>query len=228
MELDETSNDSTISYLSDCDNESCFLYCTDFIEPPKFEELQPKINNIISSVNLGCALNLKNISQKFKNAEYNINKTSTIILKSKNSKIIGTLFSDGKMICSGGKTAKEAKIACNKFCKIVKKLGYKVELKDFKIQNIIISYDVQFKILLRELYNKLSNLLNNNYVKYNNEMFPSVIIYIDEYKIYITIFESGKVILSGGKKRKDIEDVFRNIYPILIESKATTEKEDKQ
>ena len=87
MELDEISNDSTISYLSDNNTDSCFIYDTqDYIPPPIFEDLQPKINNIISSANLGCRLNLKNISLKFKNAEYNTNKTLTISLKSKNSK----------------------------------------------------------------------------------------------------------------------------------------------
>ncbi len=158
MELDEISNDSTISYLSDNNTDSCFIYDTqDYIPPPTPEDLQPKINNIISSANLGCRLNLKNISLKFKNAEYNTNKTLTISLKSKNSKFTGTLFSNGKMICSGGKITSEAKTACSKFCKIVKKLGYKVELKDFKIHNIIMSYDVQFKISLNDLYDKLTN-----------------------------------------------------------------------
>ena len=231
MDLDEMSSDSTISYLSANDDECCFLYETEnFISPPKFEELQPKINNIISSVNLGCTLNLKNISQKIKNAEYNANKTSTIILKSKKSKIKGTLFSDGKMICSGGQSVSEAKTACNKFSKIVKKMGYKVELKDFRIQNIIMSYDIQFKISLSDLYNKINNLVNNsnkNYVKYNKEIFPGVIFYIDDFKINITIFETGKVILSGGKKRKDIEEIFRNLYPILIEAKILNDYEKK-
>lgn len=231
MDLDEMSSDSTISYLSANDNECCFLYETEnCISPPKFEELQPKINNIISSVNLGCTLNLKNISQKIKNAEYNANKTSTIILKSKKSKIKGTLFSDGKMICSGGQSVSEAKTACNKFSKIVKKMGYKVELKDFRIQNIIMSYDTQFKISLSDLYNKINNLVNNsnkNYVKYNKEIFPGVIFYIDDFKINITIFETGKVILSGGKKRKDIEEIFRNLYPFLIEAKILNDYEKK-
>ena len=232
MELDEISNDSTISYLSDNNTDSCFLYDTqDYIPPPIFEDLQPKINNIITSANLGCQLNLKNISLKFKNAEYNSNKTLTISLKSKNSKFTGTLFSNGKMICSGGKSTSEAKTECSKFCKIVKKLGYKVELKDFKIHNIIMSYDVQFKISLNDLYDKLKNLKNknnNNYVRYNKEIFPCVIFYFNDFKINLTFFESGKVILSGGKKIKDIEDVFRGIYQILIETRMINCSEDEK
>ena len=135
------------------------------------------------------------------------------------------------MICSGGKSTSEAKTECSKFCKIVKKLGYKVELKDFKIHNIIMSYDVQFKISLNDLYDKLKNLKNknnNNYVRYNKEIFPCVIFYFNDFKINLTFFESGKVILSGGKKIKDIEDVFRGIYQILIETRMINCNEDEK
>ena len=196
---------------------------------PKVEELEPKIINVVSSVNLGCNLNIKNLVLKFKNAEYNTNKSSTISLKSKKSKISATIFSGGKMICTGAKSEKEAKSECIKFSKIVKKTGYNVELKDFKIQNIVASYDINFKISLFTLYNKLCNLINkskiygnnNNYCKYNKEIFSGLIFYEDQSKISFNIFESGKVFISGGKKRKEIEDIFRNIYPLLIESKVT-------
>ena len=232
MELDELSNDSTISYSSDCQNEFPILFETsDITYIPKVEELKPKINNIVSSINLGCNLNLKNIALRIKNAEFNSNKISTIILKSKDIKISATIFSSGKMICSGAKNEKESKLACKKFLKIVKKIGYNVELKDFKIQNIVASYDIKFKISLPDLYNKINNMINNsqkygnnnNYCKYNKEVFPSIIFYINESKISLLFFESGKVVLYGAKQLKEIEDVFKKIYPFLVESKKEEE-----
>ena len=230
MEFDEISNDSIITNLSDDQNESNFLFDTEeFTYTPKIEELEPKIINVVSSINLGCNLNIKNLVLKFKNAEYNSSKSSTISLKSKNSKISATIFSGGKMVCTGAKSEKEAKSECMKFSKIVKKTGYNVELKDFKIQNIVASYDINFKISLFILYSKICNLINNskifgnnnNYCKYNKLIFPGLIFYEEQSKISFNIFESGKVVLSGGKKRKDIEDAFRNIYPLLLESKMT-------
>ena len=68
------------------------------------------------------------------------------------------------------------------------------------------SYDVQFKISLNDLYDKLKNLenkKNNNYVRYNKEIFSGVFFYFNDFKINLTFFEPGKVILSGGKKIKD-------------------------
>ena len=230
MEFDEISNDSIITNLSDNQDETNFFFDSEeFVYTPKVEEFELKIINVISSVNLGCNLNIKNLVLKFKNAEYNSNKSSTISLKSKKSKISATIFSGGKMICIGAKSEKEAKFECIKFSKIVKKAGYNVEIKDFKIQNIVASYDIKFKISLYILYNKICSLINNskivgnnnNYCKYNKENFPSLIFYEGQSKISFNIFESGKVVLSGGKKRKDIEDIFRNLYPLLIESRVT-------
>lgn len=227
MEFDENSNDSILTNLSDDQNDPNFLFePEEFTHTPKIEELELKIINVVSSINLGCNINIKNLVLKFKNAEYNLNKSSTISLKSKN-KISATIFSGGKMICTGAKSEKEAKSECIKFSKIVKKTGYNIELKDFKIQNIVASYEVNFKISLYILYNKICNLINNskifgknnNFCKYNKEIFPGLIFYEDQSKISFNIYESGKIVLSGGKKRKDIENIFRNLYPLLIESK---------
>ena len=74
------------------------------------------------------------------------NNFSKLILKSKDAKATATIFSSGKMICSGAKTEKQSKSICVKFGKIVKKIGLNAELKNFKIQNIVASYDVKFVI----------------------------------------------------------------------------------
>ena len=226
MELDELSNNSTISNISNCQS-SFFFDIEDCSYTPNIEELEPKIENIISSVNLGNNLNLKNISLKLKNAEYNSNKSSTLTLKTKDNKVTATIFSNGKMICSGAKSEKESKSACMKFAKIVKKLGFNIDLKDYKIQNIIASYDIKFKISLFKLYNEINTMINNakklgnnnNYCKYNKDIFPGLIFYINDSRISVTIFESGKVAFSGAKKRKEINEIFKNLYPLLIESK---------
>ena len=232
MELDELSNNSTISNISNC--QSSFIFdLEDYSYTPHIEELQPKIENIISSVNFGNNINLKNISLKLKNAEYNSNKSSTLTLRTKDNKVTATIFSNGKMICSGAKSEKESKSACMKFAKIVRKVGFNAELKDFKIQNIIASYDIKFKISLYKLYNEINTMINNSkklgnnndYCKYNKDVFPGLIFYINDSSISLTIFESGKIVFSGAKKRKEIHEIFKNIYPLLVESKSVNGEE---
>jgi len=229
---DDLSFDSTISNISSNENDCALFFDTEEIEyTPNIEELKPEINNIISSVSLGTNLNIKNIALKIKNAEYT-NNFSKLILKSKDSKATAAIFSSGKMICSGAKTEKESKSICVKFGKIVNKVGFKAELKNFKIQNIVASYDVKFRICLSKLFSEINTLINKtkslgiNYVKYNSDNFPGLIFYMNDLKISLLVFEYGKVVISGAKNRKEIEEIFRNVYPLLIESKMKkSEKE---
>ena len=135
---DDLSFDSTISNLSFNENDCALFLDTEEIEyTPNVEELKPEINNIISSVSLGSNLNIKNIALKIKNAEYT-NNFSKLILKSKNTKATATIFSSGKMVCSGAKTEKQSKSICIKFGKIVNKVGFNVELKISKYKTLLL------------------------------------------------------------------------------------------
>lgn len=230
MELDEISNGSTISNISNIQNNSSFLFeSEESLYPPNIEELEPEINNIITSANLGNNLYLNNIALKLKNVDYNLNKSSNLTLKTKNCKIIATIFSNGKMICSGAKNEKESKASCIKYAKIIKKIENNIELKDLKIQNMVASFDVKFKINLEKLFKEINTLINNskkfgnnyNYCKYNKNEFPGLVLYMNDSKINFVIYETGKVVLSGAKNRKEINDLFKNIYPLLIKSKKS-------
>ena len=228
--FDEISIDSTISNQSNEQKISCFfLDNEEYQEISTYEDHELVINNIISYVNLGKNLNLKNINLKIKNSELNNNKL-TLISKFNNSKKTAIIFSSGKMILSGAKTEKESKASSIIFAKLINKAGGNVELKDYKIQNIIASYDIRFKLSLNILYNLINESINNkkklnlniyvyDYCKMENSLFKGIIYYLDEEKITIIIFESGKISISGAKNIKDIESTFKNIYPFLIESK---------
>ena len=231
MEIDEYSNDSTIGNLSDCDDCLFLLDNEEFEYTPNVEELKPEINNIVSTAYLGCNLNLKNIALKIKNAEFNLNKSSSLILTTNNKSISGTIFPNGKIICTGAKSENESKSNCIKFSKMLKKVGFKTQLKDFKIQNINASYEIKFKLSLIDLYSKIHTLMNNNnnskyfdydnnnYCKYNKDVFSGIILYLHKSKISLLIFESGKIVLSGAKKREELEETFKKLYPILTECK---------
>ena len=42
---------------------------------------------------------------------------------------------------------------------------------------------------------------------------------INEQKIIITVFESGKIVITGVNKINDIENIFKKVYPLLIKAK---------
>ena len=212
--IDEYSSDSTISNLSDS-KDSSFLFDTeDLISMQKPNELIPKIQSITSTLNLGCIINLKTLAQKIKTSEISQNNKSLLIIKSKDNNTINTIYQNGKIICAGAKSEKEAKLNCVKIAKLVKKCGVEVNLKEYKIQNIIASYEINFKVNLFKIYEKLSE---NNFCKYEKNTFPGLILYMND--INITIFETGKIVIAGAKNKKDLEKIIKQIYPVLKEAK---------
>lgn len=192
-------------------------YCSLTSKNEKFEII-PKIENIVSTAYLNCPLNLREITLKANNAEYNPKRFSAVIMKIKEPKTTALIFSNGRIVCLGAKTEEDSKKACRKFAKIIKKLGYPVVFKKFKIQNIVGSCDVKFQISLTKLYFHIIKKSSHNIrqvIVYEPEQFPGLIYRMIDPNILLLIFTSGKIILAGGKIREDIYSTFQKIYPLL-------------
>jgi transcription initiation factor TFIID TATA-box-binding protein len=190
-------------------------------ESSKIEDktkILPFLENIVSTANFGCLLNLREIALQAKNAEYNPKRFSAVIMKIKEPKTTALIFSTGKIVCLGAKTEEDSKKACKKFGKIIKSLGYQAIFKDFNIENIVGSVDVKFNISLMKLYYYIVKNFNSQisrYIAYVPEAFPGLIYRMIEPKIVLLIFNSGKIVLTGGKYRNEIYDGFKKIYPVL-------------
>ena len=187
----------------------------------------PVIQNIVSTVDLGCPINLKEIALQAKNTQYIPNKFSGLILRIKEPKATALIFSTGKMVCLGAKTEEESKNACRKFGKILKNLNYPISLKKFKIENIVSSCNVKFKIPLSKLSNHIKKYLGAKRIYYEPEVFPGLIYHyyndIDnnseenggKSNIVFLIFSSGNIVIAGAKNRNEIYDKFDKLFPLL-------------
>ena len=225
---DEYSSDSTISYKTNYSNDSSFIFNNDelmLIQKP--EDIRPKFLSITSTLNLSSNLNLKNISQKLKFSEYeqNFSNKSLLILKKKN--IVINIYPNGKIILSGAKSEKEAKKYCYKIVKNFKKISTREIYKEFKVQNIVANYVINFRINLEILYKEINNLIDKgkDICNYVVENYPMVILYIslNEQKINATFFETGKIVISGAKSLNDIENIFKRIYPLVNKARIFLE-----
>ncbi|KAJ4972422.1 hypothetical protein NE237_005521 [Protea cynaroides] len=111
----------------------------------------PTLQNIVSTVNLDCKLDLKAIALQARNAEYNPKRFAAVIMRIREPKTTALIFASGKMVCTGAKSEQESKLAARKYARIIQKLGFPAKFKDFKIQNIVGSCDVKFPIRLEGL-----------------------------------------------------------------------------
>ncbi len=192
-------------------------YCSLSSKNDKLEIL-PNIENIVSTADLNYPLNLREIALKATNAEYNPKRFSAVIMKIKEPKTTALIFSNGKIVCLGAKTEEDSRKACRKFAKIIKKFGFPVVFKEFKIQNIVGSCDIKFQIALMKLYFhiiKKSSPRIRQIIAYEPEQFPGLIYRMIDPNILLLIFASGKIVIAGGKIREDIFSAFKKIYPLL-------------
>ena len=189
----------------------------------KNSDIEPKLQNIVSTANLGCPLKLRQIALQAKNAEYNPKRFAAVIMRIKEPKTTALIFSSGKMVCTGAKSEDDSRKASRKYAKIIKSLGFKVEFKEFKVQNIVGSCDIKFQVHLNKLNLHLGRLNSNDannkgkkYVcHYEPEIFPGLIYHMNKPEIVLLIFVSGKIVLTGAKEKHEIFDAFNKIFPLL-------------
>ncbi|XP_075049644.1 TATA box-binding protein-like 2 [Mixophyes fleayi] len=177
----------------------------------------PQLQNIVSTVNLACKLDLKRIALHARNAEYNPKRFAAVIMRIREPRTTALIFSSGKMVCTGAKSEDQSRLAARKYARIVQKLGFPAKFLDFKIQNMVGSCDVKFPIRLEGLV-----LTHQQFSSYEPELFPGLIYRMVKPRIVLLIFVSGKVVLTGAKERSEIYEAFENIYPILKGFKKTT------
>ena len=63
-------------------------------------------------------------------------------------KTTALFFESGKMVITGAKTENDSKKASKNFAKTIRKLGFGVQFKNFKVQNVVASADLKSNINL--------------------------------------------------------------------------------
>ncbi|KAJ4845057.1 hypothetical protein Tsubulata_015498 [Turnera subulata] len=178
----------------------------------------PTLQNIVSTVNVGCKLDLKRIALSARNSEYNPRRFSAVIMRIKEPKTTALIFASGKLVCTGAKSEALSKVAARKYVRIVQKIGHPdVKFINFKVQNIVASCDVQFPIRLERLAT-----MHYKFCTYEPELFPGLVYRMTNPKVSLLIFVSGKVVITGAKKREETMAAFDNIYPVLKGCKKTS------
>ena len=172
---------------------------------------RPRMQNIVSTINLDCKLDLKTIAMQAPNTEYNPKRFVAVIMRIKKPRTTALLFNIGKMVCTGAKGEDESRIAARKFARIIQKLGFPVKFTNFKIQNMVGSCNLNFKISLKKVFNE--NRLSTHY---EAELFPGLVYKLKNPKLVVLVFSSGKLVITGAKQRTNIYNGFDYIYPKFL------------
>jgi len=163
-----------------------------------------KIHNIVVTANLTnkfCQYELECELQKFVDTElwYKSRAFGSLNLKISLSTVF-QLFKNGRIISIGGKTEKEAKAIFDGYIEILADLGVDVCHINYRIQNIVASYNHGKRL-------KLASVASWNNLEYNPELFPAVRYRNKALGITCNIFHTGKCVILGAKSVASVDHI---------------------
>ena len=154
------------------------------------------------------------IVKGYPGVEYRPEQFPGLVFRLKRPKTATLIFNSGKMVCTGAKSEKESKRAVMKVVRELKKSGIIIVGKpDLKIQNIVASANLAGLIDLERSAYTLGRTM------YEPEQFPGLIYRMDDPKVVILLFASGKLVCTGAKKEE-------NVYEAVTKLHETLELED--
>ena len=173
---------------------------------------KPTINieNVVASASINQKVNLIEITKKFNNVEYHPKRFPGLVFRIKSPKTATLIFSSGKMVCTGAKSEELSKKAVKTVVSELRKKGIKIKKNAIiKIQNIVASVDLGGQINLEEAARRLNQCM------YEPEQFPGLIYRMNEPKTVILVFASGKLVCTGAKMEKHVNQAVNNLHKLL-------------
>lgn len=172
------------------------------------------IQNVVSTADLACNLDLRQVTLKLNNVEYNPKKFPAMILRIRKPRTTALVYQSGKIVCNGAKTEEQARLAARKFARLIQRAGYNVKFRNFCVHNIVASCNMGFAIDLVKLASAYKSLCT-----YEPEIFPGLALRLESLNITHVIFTSGKLTVTGAKSESGILKSFAFVKPILTKFK---------
>ncbi|KAK1935988.1 TATA-box binding protein [Babesia divergens] len=178
----------------------------------------PVVQNIVASVHLGREVDLREIAISTRNAEYNPRKFNALILRLQNPKCTGLVFRTGRLMVTGSRTVEHAILGAKRMAKLIRReLGEEILFKEFKVENIIATFNCNVPIRLERLYDEHKAFCN-----YEPELFAGLVYRFalrEREEAVLLIFVSGNVIVTGCRSLEEIRFIYTTMAPILREFK---------
>lgn len=167
------------------------------------DKVYSRTENVVVSASVHRELPLEQLATQLENAEYNPEQFPGLILKLNldEGKASFLLFSSGKIICTGTRSLEQARRALDRLVEELTALNLPVtEETDIKVQNMVASGSVGGPLNLNEIIFKFEN------TEYEPEQFPGLVYHLPNSHITFLIFGTGKVVITGGKSEKEMEE----------------------
>ena len=187
------------------------------MRPLAKDEAYISIENVVASATLNQRIDLNSIVRIFPSVEYRPEQFPGLVYRLKKPKTATLIFSSGKMVCTGAKSERLARKAIMKVVDELKRGGIVILAKpEIQIQNIVSSAGLGGRIDLEKTTYSLKRTM------YEPEQFPGLIYRMDDPKVVILIFASGKLVCTGAKKEAEVPRAIAKLQATLEEKGLIT------
>jgi len=171
-----------------------------------------RIENVVGTGTLNQRIDLNAVVKGNPGVEYRPKQFPGLVFRLKRPKTATLIFNSGKMVCTGAKSEKEARRAVMKVVKELKKSGIIIIGKpEIKVVNMVASANLSGRIELEDCAYSLGRTM------YEPEQFPGLIYRMDEPKVVILLFASGKLVCTGATKEEDVYKAVGKLHKKLEE-----------
>ena len=176
-----------------------------------------QIHNLVGTAKVwtdNSHFNLEMISRLLPNCTYDKQKFAAITIRLYDPLCTVLLFTSGKMVLTGCRSFAECCWGSHCIVNFLR-IGmpqYHFKLCDIKIQNIVGNVDLHLgpgqRMNLHAMYDLLSV-----FCTFQKNMFPGLIYRANNSPVVLLIFQSGKIVITGGKTSRDIVDGWNQLWP---------------
>ncbi|XP_064269305.1 TATA box-binding protein-like 1 isoform X1 [Passer domesticus] len=180
--------------------------------------------NVIYKRDVGVFINVFTIHYLYRNGSDEMLSQETalgevniwykkVLMKLRKPRITATIWSSGKVICTGATSEEEAKFGARRLARSLQKLGFQVIFTDFKVVNVLAVCNMPFEIRLPEFTKN-----NRPHASYEPELHPAVCYRIKSLRATLQIFSTGSITVTGPNV-KAVASAVEQIYPFVFESR---------
>jgi transcription initiation factor TFIID TATA-box-binding protein len=171
-----------------------------------------RIENVVASTSLGDELDLQSIALALPGSEYEPAQFPGLIYRLMEPKTAILLFRSGKVVCTGGKSSRQVNDSVRKVADLIRKSGQKaLKHPKIQVQNIVATSDLGSEINL----NTIAITLGLDHVEYEPEQFPGLVCRLEDPRVVVLLFGSGKMVCTGARRPSDLERAVQSITKVL-------------
>ena len=155
----------------------------------------------MASTSLADELDLQAVATTLERAEYEPEQFPGVIYRLKEPKTALLLFRSGKVVCTGGKSKRQVDESVRIVSEMIRRGGQKILLHPkIQVQNIVATSDLESEVNL----NTVALTLGLDRVEYEPEQFPGLVCRIEEPRVVVLLFGSGKLVCTGARRPSDV------------------------